>query len=178
MSDISDEAVEAVARAMQHWCEYGTIHLLGHVPKNWDEDDPDWWMGLARAALTAAYSYLLDEDWRTDWENDLLANAPEWLDDDVAQCEIVTRYVRWLEDENARLRSELVQAKEERNSASKRATRLADAVDILRAQVEAVRALHQPRDEPNSITGDLGCRMCWIRWPCPTIAALSDEGKP
>jgi hypothetical protein len=48
----------------------------------------------------------------------------------------------------------------------------------LRSQVEAVRALHQPRDEPNSITGDLGCRMCWIRWPCPTAAALSDEGKP
>ena len=48
----------------------------------------------------------------------------------------------------------------------------------LRAQVEAVRAIHQPRDEPNSITGDLGCRMCWVRYPCPTIAALSDEGKP
>ena len=129
MPDIPDEAVEAVARAMQHWCEYGTIHLLGHVPKNWDEDDPDWWMGLARAALTAAYPHLLDEDWRTDWENDpLLANAPE----------IVIRYVRWLEDENARLRSELVQAKEERNSASKRATRLADAVDILRAQRAAL----------------------------------------
>ena len=129
MPDIPDEAVEAVARAMQHWCEYGTIHLLGHVPKNWDEDDPDWWMGLARAALTAAYPHLLDEDWRTDWENDpLLANAPE----------IVIRYVRWLEAENARLRSELVQAKEERNSASKRATRLADAVDILRAQRAAL----------------------------------------
>jgi len=107
MPDIPDEAVEAVARAMQHWCEYGTIHLLGHVPKNWDEDDPDWWMGLARAALTAAYPHLLDEDWRTDWENDLLANAPEWLDDDVAQCEIVIRYVRWLEAENARLRAQV-----------------------------------------------------------------------
>jgi len=46
--------------------------------------------------------------------------------------------VRWLEAENARLRSELVQAKEERNSASKRATRLADAVDILRAQRAAL----------------------------------------
>ena len=48
----------------------------------------------------------------------------------------------------------------------------------LRAQVEAVRAIHQPRDEPNSISRDLGCRMCWVRYPCPTIAALSDEGKP
>jgi hypothetical protein len=48
----------------------------------------------------------------------------------------------------------------------------------LRERVEAARAIHQPRDEPNSVTGDLGCRMCWIRWPCPTIAALSDEGKP
>ena len=48
----------------------------------------------------------------------------------------------------------------------------------LGAQVEAVRAIHQPRDEPNSISRDLGCRMCWVRYPCPTIAALSDEGKP
>ena len=172
MSDIPDEAVEAVARAMQHWCEYGTIHLLGHVPKNWDEDDPDWWMGLARAALTAAYSYLLDEDWRTDWENDLLANAPEWLDDDVAQCEIVTRYVRWLEDENARLRSELVQAKEERNSASKRATRLADAVDILRAQVEAVRLAAITYRERHP------CELLSCHWRVKLDAALSDEGKP
>jgi len=167
MSDIPDEAVEAAA---------ANVNRL--LDKRASQDLLATSHEIANAALTAAYPHLLDEDWRTDWENDLLANAPEWLDDDVAQCEIVTRYVRWLEAENARLRSELVQAKEERNSASKRATRLADAVDILRAQVEAVRALHQPRDEPNSITGDLGCRMCWIRWPCPTIAALSDEGKP
>ena len=42
----------------------------------------------------------------------------------------------------------------------------------LAAQIEAVRALHQPRDEPNSVTGELGCRMCWLQWPCPTIQAL------
>ena len=139
MSDIPDEAVEAVARAMQHWCEYGTIHLLGHVPKNWDEDDPDWWMGLARAALTAAYSYLLDEDWRTDWENDLLANAPEWLDDDVAQCEIVTRYVRWLEAENARLRAQVEAAEKELAIANRVIMRhLPELVEAVRAEVAAL----------------------------------------
>ena len=139
MSDIPDEAVEAVARAMQHWCEYGTIHLLGHVPKNWDEDDPDWWMGLARAALTAAYPHLLDEDWRTDWENDLLANAPEWLDDDVAQCEIVTRYVRWLEAENARLRAQVEAAEKELAIANRVIRRhLPELVEAVRAEVAAL----------------------------------------
>jgi len=139
MSDIPDEAVEAVARAMQHWCEYGTIHLLGHVPKNWDEDDPDWWMGLARAALTAAYPHLLDEDWRTDWENDLLANAPEWLDDDVAQCEIVTRYVRWLEAENARLRAQVEAAEKELAIANRVIMRhLPELVEAVRAEVAAL----------------------------------------
>ena len=139
MSDIPDEAVEAVARAMQHWCEYGTIHLLGHVPKNWDEDDPDWWMGLARAALTAAYPHLLDEDWRTDWENDLLANAPEWLDDDVAQCEIVIRYVRWLEAENARLRAQVEAAEKELAIANRVIMRhLPELVEAVRAEVAAL----------------------------------------
>jgi hypothetical protein len=42
----------------------------------------------------------------------------------------------------------------------------------LAAQIEAVRELHQPRDELNSVTGEPGCRMCWLQWPCPTIAAL------
>jgi hypothetical protein len=94
MSDIPDEAVQAMM-----WWSRRTIWRL-------TADD-------CRAALTAAYSYLLDEDWRTDWENDLLANAPEWLDDDVAQCEIVTRYVRWLEAENARLRAQVEAAEKE-----------------------------------------------------------------
>ena len=91
MSDISDEAVEAAIFAFQEFDGFKVGTNLRPI---------------ARAALTAAYPYLLDEDWRTDWENDLLTNAPEWLDDDVAQCEIVTRYVRWLEAENARLRLE------------------------------------------------------------------------
>ncbi|HWA67145.1 MAG TPA: hypothetical protein VG899_12355 [Mycobacteriales bacterium] len=34
-----------------------------------------------------------------DWVNDLVVNAPDSFDDDVALEEIVTRYVRWLESE-------------------------------------------------------------------------------
>jgi len=92
MTDIPDEAVEAAA---------ANVNRL--LDKRASQDLLATSHEIANAALTAAYPHLLDEDWRTDWENDLLANAPEWLDDDVAQCEIVIRYVRWLEAENARL---------------------------------------------------------------------------
>jgi hypothetical protein len=102
MSDIPDEAVEAAA---------ANVNRL--LDKRASQDLLATSHEIANAALTAAYPHLLDEDWRTDWENDLLANAPEWLDDDVAQCEIVTRYVRWLEAENARLRAQVEAAEKE-----------------------------------------------------------------
>jgi len=96
MTDIPDEAVEAAA---------ANVNRL--LDKRASQDLLATSHEIANAALTAAYPHLLAEDWRTDWENDLLANAPEWLDDDVAQCEIVIRYVRWLEAENARLRAQV-----------------------------------------------------------------------
>ena len=39
----------------------------------------------------------------TEWENNLLLNAPDWLDGDVAQSELVTEYVRWLESRVSQL---------------------------------------------------------------------------
>ena len=145
MSDIPDEAVEAALKAVRQatWNGETYVALLYRTME---------------AALTAAYPHLLDEDWRTDWENDLLANAPEWLDDDVAQCEIVTRYVRWLEAENARLRAQVEAAK----------TALAEA----REQVEH--------------WGSYASEYFQDKWDLPgdlalldqAIAALSDEGKP
>jgi hypothetical protein len=56
-----------------------------------------------------------------------------------------------------------------------RATRAEAEVTRLRAKLDAVRALHQPRDELNSVTGEPGCRTCWLQWPCTTYAALDEE---
>ena len=128
MSDIPDEAVEAAA---------ANVNRL--LDKRASQDLLATSHEIANAALTAAYSYLLDEDWRTDWENDLLANAPEWLDDDVAQCEIVTRYVRWLEAENARLRAQVEAAEKELAIANRVIRRhLPELVEAVRAEVAAL----------------------------------------
>ena len=45
-----------------------------------------------------------EEEWCLDWQNELLVNADESgpYCDDVAQPEIITRYVRWLEEERDR----------------------------------------------------------------------------
>jgi len=68
-----------------------------------------------------------------------LANAPEWLDDDVAQCEIVTRYVRWLEAENARLRAQVEAAEKELAIANRVIMRhLPELVEAVRAEVAAL----------------------------------------
>ena len=128
MTDIPDEAVEAAA---------ANVNRL--LDKRASQDLLATSHEIANAALTAAYSYLLDEDWRTDWENDLLANAPEWLDDDVAQCEIVTRYVRWLEAENARLRAQVEAAEKELAIANRVIRRhLPELVEAVRAEVAAL----------------------------------------
>ena len=128
MSDIPDEAVEAAA---------ANVNRL--LDKRASQDLLATSHEIANAALTAAYPHLLDEDWRTDWENDLLANAPEWLDDDVAQCEIVTRYVRWLEAENARLRAQVEAAEKELAIANRVIRRhLPELVEAVRAEVAAL----------------------------------------
>ena len=128
MTDIPDEAVEAAA---------ANVNRL--LDKRASQDLLATSHEIANAALTAAYSYLLDEDWRTDWENDLLANAPEWLDDDVAQCEIVIRYVRWLEAENARLRAQVEAAEKELAIANRVIMRhLPELVEAVRAEVAAL----------------------------------------
>jgi len=128
MSDIPDEAVVAAA---------ANVNRL--LDKRASQDLLATSHEIANAALTAAYPHLLDEDWRTDWENDLLANAPEWLDDDVAQCEIVTRYVRWLEAENARLRAQVEAAEKELAIANRVIMRhLPELVEAVRAEVAAL----------------------------------------
>lgn len=38
-----------------------------------------------------------DPEWRIEWENDLVVNAPDHFDGDEAQSAIVTNYVRALE---------------------------------------------------------------------------------
>ena len=80
--------------------------------------------------------------------------------------------------------AELVQAKQERNSASKRATLLADERDILkaenarlRARLEAVINLHLGYvAETGTGIYVTKCRLCQTLYPCRTLTALSNEG--
>jgi hypothetical protein len=49
----------------------------------------------------------------------------------------------------------------------------------LRAQVEAVRALHQRvHHRPEDMESGDWCGGCGRDWPCSTKRLLSDEGKP
>jgi len=38
---------------MQHWSENETIHLSSHIPVAWEDDDQEWWVGLAEVARVA-----------------------------------------------------------------------------------------------------------------------------
>jgi hypothetical protein len=48
----------------------------------------------------------------------------------------------------------------------------ADEIERLRAERDAIDALHQPIGKP------AGCCSCWKSWPCKTHRLLHPEGGP
>lgn len=60
-----------------------------------------------------------------------------------------------------------------------------DQIARLRAAVDAVKALHEPVKVENYLGGRIECGHCTadgdmevVRYPCPTITALTDELGP